>query len=273
VFRIGDFSRLSYVSTKALRFYDELGLLKPERVDPATGYRYYSAMQMPRLNRIIALKDLGFSLDQVSLLIGGKISAEQLKSILKAKRAEIERQIIIEHDKLLRVESRLTMIDMEENSMGNIDVVIKKVEAQKVVGIRETIENYPAVGGLFERLCGAIMANGGKLDAPGIAIYFDTEYMEKDVDVEAAMPVNSFELNADNIKTHVLPAINKAACLIHHGTYNTLIQSYGILMKWIEDNGYKISGPGREVYLQCVDSGAKDESDCITEIQYPVEKV
>ncbi|MCE1247699.1 MAG: MerR family transcriptional regulator [Firmicutes bacterium] len=272
MFRIGEFSKLSYVSTKALRFYDELGLLKPDKVDPATGYRFYSAKQMPRLNRIIALKDLGFSLEQIGLLISGKISTDQIKGILKAKRAEIEKQIVFEHERLSRVETRLNMIDVEEKEMGNIDVVLKKVDAQKVIGLRGVVENYPAVGGLFEKLCKTIMSKGGNLEAPGIAVYYDTEYKEKDVDVEAAMPTTGFELNSDGIKTYTLASIENAACLIHHGPYNTLFQSYGILMKWIEENGYRIAGPGREVYLQCTDTGAKDENDCITEIQFPVEK-
>jgi effector-binding domain-containing protein len=296
VFRIGDFSRFSYVSIKALRYYDELGLLKPDRVDPSTGYRYYSAEQLPRLNRIIALKDLGFTLDQIAIMLGGKISAEQIKGILKAKRVEIERQIADDQEKLLRVESRIRIMEAEENALGNIDVIIKKVEAQKVVGIREKvndcsffgnssdkkqtntfldrdlIDSYPAVGGLFEKLCKIIQAKGGKLNPPGIAVYYDAEYKETDVDMEAVLPITGFELNVDNIKTYTLPAISSAACLIHHGNYDVVIKAYDVLIKWIEENSFKINGPVREIYIQTIGFGAKDRNDCITEIQFPVEK-
>ena len=93
MFRIGDFSKFSRVSIKMLRHYDEIGLLKPVHVDPFTSYRYYSVDQLPRLNRIIALKDLGFTLEQITRLLDEGLSAEQIKGMLKLKRAEIEQQL------------------------------------------------------------------------------------------------------------------------------------------------------------------------------------
>ncbi|MCE1247700.1 MAG: MerR family transcriptional regulator [Firmicutes bacterium] len=296
MFRIGDFSRLSYVSIKALRYYDELGLLKPERVDSSTGYRYYTAGQLPLLNRIVALKDLGFTLDQIKLLLSGKISAEQIKSILNAKRSEIERQITMEQEKLLRVEARLKLIEGEMSFFSDIDVVVKRIEAQKVIGIREKVnecyapadfmpeiygqnliereilDRYPGVVMIFEKLCRIILAKGGKLIPPATITYYDTEYKETDIDMEASIPVSGFDYDEDKIKTYILPAVKQAACLIHHGTYDTLIKSYDILMKWIEQNEYQIVGPVRESYIQLVGFGASTEKDCITEIQFPVEK-
>ncbi|HLB47902.1 MAG TPA: helix-turn-helix domain-containing protein [Anaerolineales bacterium] len=104
--KIGDFSKLSQATVKALRLYDEMGLLKPARVDNFTGYRYYSADQLPRLNRILALKDLGFSLEQIAQLLKDDLPVEQLRGMLKMKRAEIEQRLEDEQERLTRVEAR-----------------------------------------------------------------------------------------------------------------------------------------------------------------------
>jgi DNA-binding transcriptional MerR regulator len=124
--KIGDFSRLAQVSVDTLRHYDTLGLLKPTEVDPLTGYRYYAHHQLGRLNRILALKDLGLSLDQIAPMLEDDVSAEQLKGMLKLKRAEIEEHIDAEHERLARVEARLRQIELESNLSGH-DVIIKNV--------------------------------------------------------------------------------------------------------------------------------------------------
>jgi DNA-binding transcriptional MerR regulator len=84
---IGDFARYGRVSVRMLRHYDTLGLLLPARVDPASGYRFYTAAQLARLNRIVALKDLGFTLDQVRAMLDEQVSAEQLRGMLRLRRA------------------------------------------------------------------------------------------------------------------------------------------------------------------------------------------
>jgi DNA-binding transcriptional MerR regulator len=88
MFKIGEFSRLSRVSVRMLRHYDQLGLLTPSQTDPFTGYRYYSAQQLPRLNRIIALRDLGFSLEQIAGMLDEELSTTSFWG-WKLKRAEV----------------------------------------------------------------------------------------------------------------------------------------------------------------------------------------
>src|SRR5690242_15155271 len=124
--KIGDFARRSQVSLDTLRHYDTLGLLKPAEVDPFTGYRYYAFHQLGRLNRILALKDLGLSLEQVAQMLENDVSAEQLKGMLKLKRSEIEARIDEDHERIARVEARLKQIEMEEH-MPNHEVIIKNV--------------------------------------------------------------------------------------------------------------------------------------------------
>ena len=124
--KIGDFSRLSQVSVKTLRYYDEVGLLKPVEVDRFTGYRYYSFDQLPRLNRVLALKDLGFSLEQIAQALDEGLTPDQLRGMLRLKRAEIQQRVEEEQERLARVEARLRQIE-QEAMMSNYDVVIKKV--------------------------------------------------------------------------------------------------------------------------------------------------
>src|SRR3954453_23398220 len=117
VIRIGSFARIAQVSTRALRLYDKLGLLKPAQVDPSTDYRYYSVAQLPRLNRILALKDLGFSLEQIEVVLSG-LTLDQLRGMLKLRHAEVEQQVAQEQGRLARIATRLRQIESED-TMSN----------------------------------------------------------------------------------------------------------------------------------------------------------
>jgi phosphoribosylaminoimidazole-succinocarboxamide synthase len=112
--KIGDFARLSQVPVKTLRYYDDLGLITPARVDEFTGYRYYSIDQLPRLNRLLALKDLGFSLDQIARVLNEGVTPGQLRGMLVLKRAEVEDRLGEEQRRLNRIEARLREIEQED---------------------------------------------------------------------------------------------------------------------------------------------------------------
>ena len=140
--RIGDFSKLSRVSIKALRYYDEMGLLKPIHVDRFTSYRYYDFHQLPRLYRILALKDLGFSLEEIGRLLEGELSTEQMRGMVKLRQAEIQQRVNEEAQRLERVELWLKQIE-QEGAMSNYDVVIKNVEPIKVVSVRAIVPTPP----------------------------------------------------------------------------------------------------------------------------------
>src|ERR671925_475829 len=112
MFKIGEFSRLSRVSVRMLRHYDQLGLLTPSQTDRFTNYRYYSGDQLPRLNRILALRDLGFSLEQIAGMLDEDLSPEQLLGMLKLKRAEVEQQMQTEQSRLARLEARISQMNI-----------------------------------------------------------------------------------------------------------------------------------------------------------------
>lgn len=270
MFKIGDFSRLSRVSVKALRYYDQAGLLKPVRVDRFTNYRYYSAEQLRGLNRILALKDLGFSLEQIGRLLDEGLPPEELRGMLRMKQAEIQQIVEEEQERLARVEARLNQIE-KEGKMPAYDVVIKKVEPLHVASVRDVVPNYGAQGPIWEELDAYLKERGAQWMGPPLTIYHDTEYRERDVDVEVCAPIVPSVPGSERVVTKDLPAVETMACLIYQGSYaQGFNEPYGALMGWIEANGYRIAGPNREIYLQ----GGDDPNDksYVTEIQFPVEK-
>jgi len=269
--RIGDFSKLSQVSIKTLRYYDEMGLFKPINVDRFTGYRYYSASQLPRLNRILALRDLGLSLDQIAQVLDEGVSPEQLRGMLRLKRAELQQHIAGEQERLARVEARLNTIDLED-TMPDYDVVIKQIEPQLVAGVRDTLASYPEVGRLFEEVYGHLARYGvNGLDFLGAAIWHDDEYKTSDIDGEAVVYLKQSIPEGERVKVYKLPAATMAS-VVHKGAYNTFNQAYEAIGRWIEANGYKISGPNREMYLYCTQPVRQDDDSYVTEIQFPVVK-
>lgn len=269
MFKIGEFSRFSQVTVKTLRHYDQLGLLKPVKVDRFTGYRYYSASQLPRLNRILALKDLGLSLEQIGDLLEGDLSPDQIRGILRLKQVEIQEQVQEEQARLARVEQRLKQIEQEE-TMPTQEVVIKKAPPQAVASVRDTIP-IAQVGQLFGEIFAYLGQRQVNPAGPPVGIYYDEEFREEAVDVEVAVPVAGSVPESDRVKGQQLPAVEKMACIVHEGSYETVGGTYGQLMGWVEANGYRMAGPVREVYLRGPESG-DDPSTYVTEIQLPVAK-
>ena len=113
MFKIGEFSALTRVSVKTLRYYDELGLLRPIRIDPESGYRFYSASQLTRLHRILALKDLGFPLGRIAPALDQGVSADALRGMLMLRQVEQEERLRQEGERLARLKALLRLIDQE----------------------------------------------------------------------------------------------------------------------------------------------------------------
>jgi DNA-binding transcriptional MerR regulator len=269
--RIGEFSRISQVSIKTLRFYDEVGLLHPAQVDDFTGYRYYTFSQLAQLHRILALKEMGFPLEQIGRLLVAEVSPEELRGLLKARRAEIQSRLDEELERLARVEARLKQIE-EEQTMSQIEVVIKKVEPQRIASVRDIIPSYPAQGGLWGELEGYLAQQRVRPTGPCLTIYHDDEYKERDVDAEVCEPIGVELAEAGRVKVRSLPAAEVVSA-VHRGPYVTLGKAIQDVIQWTEANGYRITGPEREIYLQPGRNGSQTDPETITEVQFPVEKV
>ncbi|NKQ37697.1 MAG: MerR family DNA-binding protein [Chloroflexi bacterium] len=234
------------------------------------GYRYYTAVQLTRLNHIIALKDLGFSLEQIGQMLDDDLSPAQIRGLLWLKRAEISQQIEADQARLARLESRLTQIE-KEAKMPKYGVVIKQVDKMQIASLRDIVANYQSLGPLCEALFGTLGQHGIAPAGPTMAIYFDDEYKESDVDVEAAVPVVGGTLPAGHVVIRELPGAEMAS-LMRQGPYDDFTPAYQVLMGWIEANGYRIIGPNRELYLSGPGEGV-DPAEYVTEIQFPVMKM
>jgi DNA-binding transcriptional MerR regulator len=272
--KISEFSHLTQVPAKTLRYYDDIGLLKPLHVDQWTGYRYYSAEQLPRLNRILALKALGLSLEQIGQLLDDDLSAEQIRGMLRLKRSEIQQRLREEQARLDYVEARLRMIE-QEGKMSEYEVVLKQVAPVHVASLRGTAADRERIGEnlgrMFGELIGYVQQVGGRFtETPpvGIAIYYSMD--SELVDMEAAVGVASDVQSGDTVRVSDLPAIPQAASVVHKGALTGLPAAYDALLRWLEANNYTIVGPSREVSLYYEPDA--DPNRYVTEIQVPVAK-
>ena len=271
--RIGDFSKLSRVSIKTLRYYDEMGLLKPIEVDRFTGYRYYDFHQLPRLYRILALKELGFSLEEIARFLEEELSTEELRGMLKLRQAEIRQRVEEEAERLERVELWLRQIQ-QENFMSKYDVVIKKIDAMKAATVRGTVANPPAQRSLWDELLGFIYQNNIRMNGTPMAIYHDADAREGDWDIVVVMPIAGDPSPSGHVKVYELPVVETMACVVHAGSFATIGEAYDALAKWIDVNGYQIVGPSRELNLKMPEKpGDQNDPNTVNEIQFPVQKI
>jgi effector-binding domain-containing protein len=270
VFKIGDFSRLSFVTVQTLRYYDEIGLLKPVKVDQFTGYRYYSAEQLPRLNYIVALKNLGLSLEEVALLVKDGLTPAQMRDIFILKKAELTQRVADEQRRLDQVEKLLMRIE-KEGSMPDYQVTTKKIEPIIVASVRDTLPTYSDCGPLFGEVYKYLAKKFVfKPAGPPLLLCHDPEYKERDVDIEIAVPINKKIKESDRVKVYELPAV-EVAFTVHKGAYKTIGEAYSAIMTWCEANGYETLAPCREIYFTSPND-EKDPAKNITEVQFPVKK-
>ena len=267
VLKIGEFSALAQVSIRTLRHYDEVGLLKPTHVEAKTGYRYYSVSQLPRLHRILELRDLGFPLDRIGDTLEEGVSADALRGMLLLRRVEQEKQVNEETERLNRLKALIHLIDKEGRISS--DVIMKEVEPQWIVSLRENIPAYRAVGQLIGRLYGLLGPLGG--EGMGVGLLHDPEYKEQDVDVEAGVYVKYRVEAQAPLRCYQLPAVTVAS-VVHHGPFNRIGEAYTDLLRWIEANHYYPGDPTRELFLHVSQPASRDDRSNVTEIQVPVRK-
>ncbi|MGW8486560.1 MerR family transcriptional regulator [Streptomyces sp. NPDC055886] len=274
MFTIGDFARYGRVSPRMLRHYDAIGLLRPDRTDPATGYRFYGAAQLARLNRIIALKDLGFTLQQVGAVLDEQVGPEELRGMLRLRRAELAEAAAAATARLARVEARLRSIE-SEGHMPADDVVIKTVPAVRVAELTGTAASYqpedigPAISPLYERLFPLLEGAGVRPTGPGIARYEDEPGGGGGIVVHAGVTVSApvGAVGDTGVRVVELPAF-EAATIVHRGAMDDVLPAAHTLARWLEAHGYRSTGYAREVNLEC----PPDRGQWVTELQEPVAK-
>jgi len=270
MFKIGIFSKMNKITVKTLRHYDEIGLFKPCHVEEITGYRYYSASQMPRLFRILALKQIGFSLTEIIEMVEKDMPSVRLIDYLEGKQSAVLKTIDGEQKRLNQIQSYLKILKQEEKSM-NYDVIIKELPEVIVASMRRRIPNYDTFCEIYPEMGRYMAEQKAKCAVPGycFSMYHDGEYKESDIDVEICEAVMEFYEDTDTLKFKKIDSVKTAACIIHKGPYNTIGMAYSAVMKCIEENGYEIIGMPRESYLDGI-WNKEDPEEWITEVQVPV---
>ncbi|MET3986940.1 DNA-binding transcriptional MerR regulator [Streptomyces sp. PvR034] len=275
MFTIGDFAKHGRVSVRMLRHYDAIGLLHPARVDPHSGYRHYEAAQLSRLNRIIALKDLGFSLQQVGSILDERLDPQALRGMLRLRRTELESAMAAAADRLAQVETRLRTIE-SEGTMSTEDIVIKSLPAVRVAELTAIAASYapqdigPVIGPLFDDLCARADAARVTPTGPGVAYYEDAPDQDGGaILVHAALPVAAAVRAEDlggQVRIIVLPAVERAATVVHRGAMDDVMPASQALARWLDARDLRSVGYAREVTLAC----PPDRSRWVTELQEPI---
>ncbi|UYQ61719.1 MerR family transcriptional regulator [Streptomyces peucetius] len=275
MFTIGDFARHGRVSARMLRHYDAIGLLRPEHTDPFTGYRHYSAAQLATLNRVVALKDLGFTLLQVRQILEERVSTEELRGMLKLRQAELEESMAAAAARLAQVEARLRSIE-SEGYMPTQDIMIKSVPAVRVAVLSAVAASYapehigPVIGPLYDQLFTRLQAAGITPAGPGIACYEDAPDGTGAVLVHAGCTVPADQepgrVPGEDFEIVELPAVERAATIVHRGPMDSVMPTEQTLARWIDAGGHSSAGYAREVYLEC----PADKEKWVTELQVPL---
>ncbi|GCF11151.1 MerR family transcriptional regulator [Dictyobacter arantiisoli] len=267
--KIGEFAHVGQVSVVTLRHYEKEGLLKPLTLDPQTGYRYYALEQLPRLHRILALKDLGFPLDHIARLLEDDLPLEQLQGMLTLKQAQTQQMITAEQERLTRIAARLHQIE-QEGKLPTYDMLLKQVDAVRVASYRATVLFH----GGFEQSTARILAylHEKQIEPIGptiIQLHSRSEQREDGlyIDMETAIPISTHLAGTEQIAIRTLSG-GSMVSTIYAGVNLLMGQAYAALYCWIKDNGYQIIGPPRLLRLQHGEH--IDASHYVTELQFPV---
>jgi DNA-binding transcriptional MerR regulator len=275
MFRIGEFSRIARVSARQLRFYEEVGLFVPAHADPQTGYRHYKTSQLVDLNRILVFKELGLSLDQIGQLLKKQVPVEELRGMLLLKRAEAERALSEEVQRLRQIEHRLLLLEAG-NDMSDSDILMREEPARQILSLRETVASFTegicTIGSLVAMVPRAVEA--GTL-GPLVVLAHSREFEPECIDAEFGFylhkevkwPVQLTEGRVLVVRD--IPAVSRMACCVRTGPPQNAHMTTARIGRFIELNGYRMSGPSREVFMQR--PSIEHMQDAVVEMQFPVE--
>lgn len=259
LYRIGMFAAMNRVTVKTLRFYEEQNLLIPAYINFENGYRFYELSQMQVLHKITALKQAGFSLEEIQKLNNGCDE----NAILLKKKSELMSKIADFTKQLSIIEMYLT----EKADTIASPVLIKKIPKVTVAAMKSKIESYDDLFEIMPKMGALMEKTRCECSLPE---YCFTNYITTtgEIIIETCEAVVEAKSELENLYFKEFPEV-QAACIFHKGSYNNLAQSYEQLLKYIEKNGYKICGDFRESYIDGV-WNKSDESGWLTEIQIPV---
>lgn len=275
MFRIGDFSRIARVSARLLRFYDELGLLKPAHADPQTGYRHYSVTQLAQLNRITVLKELGFSLEQIGGMLQAPPGADELRRMLLMRRNDAELRLAQEAQRLRHIETRIAQIEVE-GALSVDDVVERAEPARRLLSLRRQVRSFADARALIPVLREHARPLLPRSHAcPLVAIAHAPQFEADELDVEFGYAVDALDPapppKSSVLSLRALPAVARMAVCVRVGLPEDSHLVTAKIGRFVEANGDALDGPSREVFLQPPDPQRMHES--VVEMQFPVRKL
>ena len=269
MYRIGHFSKINRVSIKTLRYYDETGLLKPAFVDEENNYRYYTTEQLMDVQKIISLRQIGFSINEIKKILDG----ENMEGIFEQRKMELMYDIVESKTQLQKINTYLNQL--KGGLFMEYQVAIKELPEVIVYSKKINVKNYDEFFDVIPKIGEEIKKANPDLKTliPEYCfhIYSSGEYKEEDIDLEFCEAVTEFGKNSGDIVFKKVPTVKEAATVFHKGPYSSLGQTYAFLFKWIEDNGYKAVESPRESFIDGI-WNKKDESQWLTELQIPVGK-
>lgn len=223
MFSIGEFSKINRITPKTLRHYEKIGLLIPAWIDEWTGYRYYKAEQLPLIDRILTLKDCGFSLTEIKEILN---ESESLISIFKKQESEILAQIKLQKERLYRVQTYISHI--QGDTTMTHDVSIKPLPAVLAASMRVVVSGYDTFFDIVPKMGDYLKSVDVRCREPFycFTIFHDGEYKESDIDVEICEAVAKPFKESEKIMCKEIEAVNSAACLMHKGPYSSLRNTY-----------------------------------------------
>lgn len=282
MFKIGEFSQLGQVSVRMLRHYDQLGLLKPAHVDPWTDYRYYTIEQLPRLHRILALKDLGLPLEQIAHLLDDDVPLPYLRRLLQQRQAELHREIQAEQARLQRVASRLHELE-QAGKPPAYDVVVKRSDALLLASLRDvvpTIDDMPQYRHRFsETLYAWLDQHRITPSGPELVLYHMAEYVDTDIDLEYGIlvPRSTLRARSDDranaVTVRELPAVEEMASVVHSGMIHDIPHALMALYRWIGTHGYRSADSYREVHVWGRETDLVNVEPIVVELQMPIVRI
>jgi DNA-binding transcriptional MerR regulator/effector-binding domain-containing protein len=276
MYSIGDVAQLAGVSPRVLRHYDEIGLFTPHEIG-TNGYRRYAPSQLPLLQRILALRDLGFRLDQIGALVRDDIPAEQLRTMLRRRQSELEDELEETSRRLAQVHRHLEALGADPTRTGGRtmsppEITVRAVPAAHVAELRGVSPTYdpvdvgPTISPLYTQLFEQLRVAGVVVTGGAIA-YYEEDPGGDGILVHAAAPIATRVDAIDGLHVVDLPGLERAACAMHVGPMADIVGTVRPMLDWIADHGLRTTGLSREVYVHC----PPDQTEWRTEIQFPVE--
>lgn len=269
MFKIGEFSRLTQVSIRMLRYYDETGLLKPAQVDPLTNYRLYSSAQIPILNKILFLRDLGFPVSEIAVALHNWEDTF-IESMLEQKRLEIVQSVQSGQEKLKKIAQARRDIRQEQIAV-HYNVAIKPVPASQVFSLRRVVPDYYAEGLLWKELSSYAAAQHIPVSSDTFSIYHDTDYREQDVDIEICAPVARMGESTGGFTYRIVEAVPAMASTMVHGPFENIAGAYLAFAGWLQAHAqYRMGDTSRQI----VHRGPWNEENparYLTELQIPLQ--